>query len=222
MERDDFAIDGLLRELARAAEGEDRAFVARVMAGTRRTPSRRPAIAAAAAILISIAAALAIPAEAPMGRIDFAGPACLVPDATRMRILMKEPASGRLLLLGEAPIRGDARVPADASLLLQAVGPDGLALWTAPQWTRVRPSPPAAGVALDRKSARSVEFARDVKPVLDQHCAGCHAEADLLRSSVKPFEARRSALVTQTHAALPAADRRQLALWVDLGAIGRP
>src|SRR5689334_14608957 len=129
MEREDFAIDGLLRELARAPEGDDHAFVARVMAGTRRSPSRRPALLAAAAILISVAAALALPAQAPMGRIDFAGPACLVPDATRMRILMKEPGSGRLLMLGETPIRDDARVPAGTPLLLQALGADGMALW---------------------------------------------------------------------------------------------
>jgi hypothetical protein len=68
-------------------------------------------------------------------------------------------------------------------------------------------------VTLDKKDAR----APDIKPILDRHCAGCHAESELL-ASAKPFDARNSALVTQTHAPLPAADRRQLALWVDLGA----
>jgi hypothetical protein len=62
-----------------------------------------------------------------------------------------------------------------------------------------------------------------VKPLLDQHCAGCHAEAEIVNAStVKPFDARRSGLVTQSHAPIPAADRRHLALWVDLGAAGRP
>lgn len=222
MERDDFALDGLLRELARASEGEDRAFVDRVLARTRRRPSRVPAMAAAAAILIAVAAALAIPVPPATGRIDFSGPACLVPDATRMRLLMKDPASGRLLLLGETPIGAAVRVPADTPLLLQAVGADGLARWTAPHWTRVRATPPDATPQLDRKAARAVDFANDAKPILDRHCGGCHADSELLRSSVKPFEARRSPLVTQTHAPLPDADRLQLARWVDLGAVGRP
>ena len=63
---------------------------------------------------------------------------------------------------------------------------------------------------------------RDVKPILDKHCSGCHAESDLVRAAVKPFEARRSPIVTQTHALLSDSERLQLALWVDLGASGRP
>jgi hypothetical protein len=97
-----------------------------------------------------------------------------------------------------------------------------MARWTSPGLIQVRKSPPSAGVTLDKKSARAVDFAHDVKPILEQHCAGCHAEAELVRSAVKPFEARRSPLVTQTHAPLSGVERRQLALWVDLGAIGRP
>jgi hypothetical protein len=166
--------------------------------------------------------AWAFPPNLPTGRIAFSAQACLVPDAVRMRILLKEPASEHLLLLGEAPIDGEARVPAEAPLLLQAVGRDGMALWTAPTPVRVRKSPPTPGLSLERRSARTVEFVRDVKPILDQHCAGCHAEADLVHSAVKPFEARRSPLVTQAHAPLSTGDRQQLALWVDLGAVGRP
>ena len=71
-------------------------------------------------------------------------------------------------------------------------------------------------------AAEDVNFLRDVKPILDQHCAGCHAESELARAAVKPFEARRSPIVTQTHGLLSGSERLQLALWVDLGASGRP
>jgi hypothetical protein len=221
MERDDLAIEGLLRELARAPRGDDDAFVARVLARTRRAATWKPA-AFAAAILLALGLVYAVAPDAPTGRIDFSRQSCLLPDAARMRVLAKEPATGRLVLLGEVPIDAEPRVPASTPLLLQAVGRDGLALWTAPSFVKVRPSPSTPGPALGRKSARSVDFARDVKPILDQHCAGCHAEAELVRSGVTPFEARRSPLVTQAHAAISSADRRQLALWVDLGASGRP
>ena len=221
MERDNFAIDGLLRELARAPRGDDDAFVSRVLARTRRPSIGTPALLAAA-LLIAMGIGLALAPEAPTGRISFSRQACLVPDALRMRVLLKETATDQLLLLGEVPIGAEAQVPAGPQLLLQAVGGDGMALWTAPTFTRIRKSPQTPGPSLDRKNARSLEFARDVKPILDQHCAGCHAEADLVHSAVKPFEARRSPLVTQTHAPLSTVDRHQLALWVDLGAAGRP
>jgi len=221
MDREHLALDGLLRELARAPETDD-AFVARVLARSRAPVATSNALAAAAALLLAMGLAWAFAPEASTGRIAFSRQACLVPDAVRMRILMKDSAAEPLLLLGELPIDGDAQIPADAPILLQAVGRDGMALWTAPAFTRVRRSPPTPGPTLTRKSARTAEFARDVKPILDQHCSGCHAEADLVASAVKPFEARRSPLVTQTHEPLSAAERRQLALWVDLGAVGRP
>jgi hypothetical protein len=222
MERDDLALDGLLRELARAPQGDDEAFVGRVLAGTRKPSSHRPVIVAAAALLISMGALFAFPPPPATGRVEFRRAACLVPDATHLRVLLKEPESGRLLLLGQAPIDADVRVPAGAPLLLQALGADGMARWTSPDVIRVRPSPPTRAAVLDARSARSVEFARDVKPILDQHCSGCHAESDLVRAGVKPFEARRSPIVTQTHALLSSAERLQMALWVDLGAPGRP
>jgi hypothetical protein len=219
MEHEHLALDGLLRELARAPEADD-AFVACVLARTR-APARG-ALVAAAAMLFAMAFAWAFVPDEPTGRIAFSSQACLVPDAVRIRLLMKQPASEDLLLLGEVPIHGDARVPADVPILLQAVGRDGMALWTAPTFTQVRKTPPMPGPTLDRRSGRTVEFARDVKPVLDQHCSGCHAEAELLHSAVKPYEARRSPLVTQAHAPLSTVERQQLALWVDLGAVGRP
>jgi hypothetical protein len=221
MEHDHAALDGLLRELARAPEGDD-AFVERVLARTRGPAATRKALSAAAALLLALSFAWAFAPDAPTGRIAFSRQACLVPDAVRLRILMEEPAREQLLLLGEVPIDAEVRVPAGAPLLLQAVGRDGLALWTAPAPTRVRASPPTPGPSLDRKSARTVEFARDVKPILKKHCSGCHAESDLIALAVKPFEARRSPLVTQSHEPLSAAERQQLALWVDLGAVGRP
>jgi hypothetical protein len=93
-----------------------------------------------------------------------------------------------------------------------------MALWTSRDWIRVRPS---AGPAVEPKPVRNVDFARDAKPILDLHCSGCHAEADLLRT-VRPFEARRSPIVTRSHGLLSAAERLQLALWMDLGAPGMP
>jgi hypothetical protein len=222
MDREHLALDGLLRELARAPSGDDDAFVARVLARTQQPAAWRNALVAAAAVLLAMGFAWAFAPDAPTGRIAFSQQACLIPDAVRMRILVKEPASEDLLLLGEVPIDGEAHVPAGAPLLLQAVGRDGLAVWTAPTFTQVRKSPPTPGRSIDRKSARTVEFARDVKPILEQHCSGCHAEGDLVRSAVTPFEARRSPLVTQAHAPLSTAERHQLALWVDLGAVGRP
>ena len=222
MERDDLALDGLLRELARAPQGDDEAFVARVLGGARKPASHRPVVLTAAVLLIGMGVLFAFPPRPATGRVDFRRAACLVPDATHMRILMKEPETGRLLLLGHAPIDAEVRVPAGAPLLLQALGADGLALWTSPDFIRVRPSSPTRASVLDPRSARSVEFARDVKPILDQHCSGCHAESDLVRAAVKPFEARRSPIVTQTHALLSRPERLQLALWVDLGAPGRP
>jgi hypothetical protein len=222
MERDDLALDGLLRELARAPQGDDEAFVARVLAGERKPKSPRPAILAAAVLLIGMGMLFAFPPPPAIGRLEFRRAACLVPDATHLRILMKEPDTGRLLLLGQAPIDAEVRVPAGAPLLLQALGPDGMARWTSPDWIRVRRSGPSSAAALDPRSARSVEFARDVKPILDKHCSGCHAESDLVRAAVKPFEARRSPIVTQSHAPLSDSERLQVALWVDLGAPGRP
>lgn len=219
MDPDRSAIDGLLRELARAPEGDDEAFVQRVLAGTRKPAAHPPVLFAAAVLVLAFGTFLAFPAQPPTGRLGFARAACLVPDATQMRVLLKEPGSDRLFLLGQVPIGADARVPAETPILLQAVGPDGMALWTSPDWIQVRPS---AAPAVAPKSSRRVDFARDVKPILDQHCSGCHAEADLVRAAVKPFEARRSPIVTRSHALLPLAERQQLALWVDLGASGRP
>lgn len=221
MERDDLALDGLLRELARAPEGQDDAFVARVLAGTRKSASPRPAILAAAVLLIGMSVVCAFPPAPATGRVDFRRAACLVPDATHLRLLTKEPGTDRLLLLGQAPVDAEVRVPADTPLLLQALGPDGMACWTSSHVLRVRPSAPSRAPVLDPKAARGVEFSQ-VKPILDQHCSGCHAESELVRAGVKPFEARRSPIVTQTHALLSTAERLQLALWVDLGASGRP
>ena len=217
MERDDLAIDGLLRELARAPEGEDTAFVSRVLARTRKPTLPHAPILAAAAILLAMGLFLALTPAAPTVRIVASKPSC-VADEARMRLLMKDPVTGDLLLLGEVPAGTAARVPAGSEILLQAVGADGMALWTAPRTTKVGGSP----VPSAPKDARPVVFARDVKPILDQHCSGCHADAELVRTSVRPFEARRSPLVTQTHAPLSGAERQQLALWVDLGANGRP
>jgi hypothetical protein len=217
MERDDFALDGLLRELARAPEGEDQAFVSRVFARTRKPTLPRAPILAAAAILLAMGIFLALMPAAPTVRLVAARPSC-VADAARMRLMMKDPETGGYLLLREVPVGAETRVPAGSEILLQAVGADGLAIWTSPRATKV--AGPAAPV--DRKDVRSVEFARDVKPILDQHCSGCHAETELVRTSVQPFDARRSPLVTQTHAPLSGAERQQLALWVDLGATGRP
>jgi hypothetical protein len=215
MERDDLAIDGLLRELARAPEGEDHAFVSRVLARTRKPTLPRAPILAAAAILFAMGLFLGLMPAAPSVRIVAAQPSC-VTDAAQMRVLVKDPATGSLLLLREVPVGASTRVPAGSEILFQAVGADGMALWTSPRTSKV------AGPAAPLKDARAVEFAKDVKPILDQHCSGCHAEAELLRASVRPFEARRSPLVTQTHAPLSGAERQQLALWVDLGATGRP
>lgn len=212
MERDDFALDGLLRELARAPEGDD-AFVRRVLSQTQPRPvSRRALFFIAAAGLFAALGFLFEPA--PTARMGFARQACLVPQAKSMRLLTKEGA-----LLGEVPIGAQVRVPAETPFLLQAVGADGLALWTdreairlKPREVRGTPSGPVAPL-----QPKSVDYHRDVKPILDQHCVGCHAENDLL-ASAKPFDARHSALVTQIHGPLPAPERRQLALWIDLGA----
>ena len=152
--------------------------------------------------------------------MGFPRQACLVPEAKSIRLLTKE--GDRFLLLGEVPVNVQVRVPAETPIVLQAVGADGLALWTDRDEIRLRPREvrtPSGGpvVPLRKEAARAVDYRRDVKPILDHYCADCHADADLAAAAT-PFDARRSALVTQSHAALPAADRRQLALWVDLGA----
>jgi len=208
MDRDDLALDGLLRELARAPEGDD-AFVRRVLSKTQPRPWRRSALFAAAMLLFSVAGVFFSPA--PTARMDFSRHACLVPEAAAMRVLIK--SGERYQLLGETPLNAPVRVPADTPLRLQAVDAEGYARWTSPVEIRLRPSRAGSGPTLDKKDARSPE----IKPILDRHCAGCHAEAELL-ASAKPFDAKNSALVTQTHAPIPAADRKQLALWVDLGA----
>lgn len=217
MERDDLALDGLLRELGRAPE-DDEAFVRRVLARTGRRPSPRALfVVAAAGLAAALGVLLGTP---PSARVGFARQACLVPEATAMRLLLKE--GGRYRLLGEVPIASQARVPAGIPILLQAVGPDGLALWTDREELRLRPrevrgGPAGETVTLEATSARSVDYARDVKPILDQHCAGCHAELDLL-AAARPFDARHSALLSQNHEAVSVAERRQLSLWIDLGA----
>jgi hypothetical protein len=225
MDRDDRALEGLLLELGRAPQsGADEAFVARILARAERKTAWKPRLLIAAAALV---AALGFLVEPPAtARIGFARQACLVPEARTMRLIAAD--GDRRLLLGEVPITAQARVPAATPILLQAVDVDGYAVWTAPQAIRLNPREvrsPAEGpvVPVDLKTARSVDYAREVKPLLDQHCAGCHAEAEIVNAStVKPFDARRSGLVTQSHAPIPAADRRHLALWVDLGAAGRP
>jgi hypothetical protein len=217
MDRDDRSLDGLLRELGRAPHsGADEAFVARILARADRKPSWKPRLLIAAAVLV---AALGFLFEPPAtGRLGFARQACLLPEARTMRLLLKDG-----VLLGEVPIDGQVRVPVATPILLQAVDADGYAIWTAPKAIRLNANGLRAGVFLDPKSARVVDYGHDVKPILDQHCVGCHAEAEILSAStVKPFDARRSSLVTQSHAPIPAGDRRHLALWVDLGAPGRP
>jgi len=224
MDVDDRALDGLLRELSRAPRGDDDAFLARLRDGAGRKTGRTPRLVAAAAVLLAALGFLLEPP--PTARIGFATQACLVPEATTIRLLARD--GDRRVLLGEVPIDAQARVPATLPILLQAVGPDGYALWTAPHEIRpaehqARSSGSGPLLTLDLRDAGTPDYARDVKPILDQHCAGCHAEGDLVSAAtVRPFEARHSALVTQTHAPLPAAERRRLALWVDLGAIARP
>lgn len=216
MDRDDAALDGLLRELARAPEGDD-AFVRRVLA---RAQPQRPAsrrawfFMAAAGLLAAFGFLLDAP---PAARMGFRAQACLVPEAKSMRLI----SNGTLL--GEVPIEAEVMVPVGSPVLLQAVGADGLAVWT-----DRGPITPRSGERLGASASpvvplrkTSVDYRRDVKPILDQHCAGCHAEGELL-ASAKPYQARRSALVMQTHGLIPPADRRQIALWVDLGAEGKP
>ncbi|HLY09417.1 MAG TPA: hypothetical protein VKW04_08965 [Planctomycetota bacterium] len=217
MERDDLALDGLLRELGRASGG-DEAFVRRVLSRAEPRPSQRALFFIAAAGLFAALGFLLEPT--PTARLGFTRQACLVPEAKTMRVLAKD--GRRYLLLGDVPVDAQARVPAETPIVIQAVGADGMALWTDRDEVRLRireVRSPSAGplVALDKKAARTLDYGRDVKPILDQHCVGCHAESDLL-ATVKPFDARHSALVTQNHGAIPPADRRQIALWVDLGA----
>jgi len=217
MDFDDRALDGLLRELGRAPQsGDDEAFVARILARAERKTDWKPRLLIAAAVLV---AALSFLFEPPAtARMNFARQACLLPEAKSMRLLLNDG-----VLLGEVPIDAQVRVPAATPILLQAVDADGYAVWTAPSAVRPGASGARGGITLDKKAARTVDYARDVKPLLDRHCTGCHAEAEIVNpSTVKPFDARRSGLVTQSHAPIPAADRRHLALWVDLGASGRP
>ena len=97
MERDDLAIDGLLRELARVPEGEDHAFVSRVLARTRKPTLPRAPILAAAAILFAMGLFLALMPAAPTVRIVAAQPSC-VTDAAGMRLLVKDPATGNAIV----------------------------------------------------------------------------------------------------------------------------
>jgi hypothetical protein len=217
MERDDLALDGLLRELARAPEG-DEAFVRGVLARAERPVSRRALFFVAAAGVLAALGFLFEPA--PSARLGLARQACLVPEAKAMRVFTVD--EGRRLLLGEVPLDSQVRVPAGLPILLQALGDDGMALWTDPDVYRLRPREvraPSTGpvVALSRKLARPVDYGQDVKPILDQHCVGCHAEGELL-AAAKPFDARHSALVAGAHVPIPASERRRLALWIDLGA----
>lgn len=216
MDIDDRALDGLLRELSRAPQGADEVFLGRVLARTEQKTDWKPRLLIAAAVLV---AALGFLLEPPAtARIGFAPQACLVPEAKSMRLLLNDG-----VLLGEVPIDAQVRVPAGIPIRLQAVDVDGYAVWTASGVMRPSASGVRGGIPLDKRTAKAIDYARDVKPILDQHCAGCHAESEIVTAAaVKPFEARKSALVTQTHAPIPAADRRQLALWVDLGATTRP
>ncbi len=218
MKRDDVALEGLLRELGRAPDG-DEAFVRRVLTRAERGRSRRALVAVVAASAF-FAAFGVLMKPAPTACIGFARQASLVPEARSMRVLARE--GDRFLLLGEVPMGAQARVPAGTPLLLQAIGADGMALWTDRNEIRLETREvrsPATGpvVALVRKCASAVEYGRQVKPILEVHCSGCHAEAELL-AAVKPFESRRSALLTEDHAILAGVDRRVLALWIDLGA----
>jgi hypothetical protein len=217
VEREDLALDGLLRELARAPEG-DELFVRRVMAKTGTPVSRRALLfVAAAGVLVALGFLFEPP---PTARMGLAPQACLVPEAKTLRLLTIDGASRSVL--GEVSRDSQVRVPADTPILVQAVGDDGMALWTGRDVFRLRPHEvrsPSTGpvVTLDPKNARRIDFHRDVKPILDRHCVGCHAESELL-ASARPFDARHSALVTDSHVTIPAAERRQLALWIDLGA----
>jgi len=217
MERDDLALDGLLRELSRAPEGDD-AFVRAVLGRAERPVSRRALFFVAAAGALAALGFLFEPA--PSARLGLARQACLLPEARAMRVFTID--GGRRLVLGEVPPNSQVRVPAGLPIMLQALGDDGLALWTDREVYRLRPREvraPSTGpvVALSRKLARPVDYGRDVQPILGQHCVGCHAENELL-AVAKPFDARHSALLSGNHVAIPASERRRLALWVDLGA----
>jgi len=217
MEPDDLALDGLLQELARAPEG-DEAFVRRMMARTERPVLRRALFFVAAAGILAVLGFLFEPE--PSARMGFARQACLLPEAKAMRVFTID--GGQRLLLGEVPLESQVRVPAGLPIALQAVGDDGMALWTDRDVTRLRPREiraPSSGpvVTLRRKLARPVDYGHDAKPILDRYCVGCHAESELL-AAAKPFDARHSALLIENHVTIPASERRQLALWVDLGA----
>ncbi|HZE95806.1 MAG TPA: hypothetical protein VE981_02150 [Planctomycetota bacterium] len=214
MTRDDAALDGLLRELARAPEGDD-AFVRRVMDRAERRPRVRVFLAGAAASLILLAAGFLLEPP-PTARIRVTPPACLRSETTSMRVVVP----GRSAF-DPVPVDALARVPAGVPLLLQAVGADGMALWTSPSTITLRPREIHGDGPAATPAERRMDYTRDVKPILDAHCAECHTEAELV-AAAKPYQARRSPVVTQTHAPVSAAERGRLALWVDLGASTRP
>ncbi len=94
------AVDGLLRELARAPSGDDEAFIARVLAGSpRRRPGRaRPALAAAAALAV-VGLLLSTRSPAPVRVIE--GTAM----ADGNRVVTREGQSAALLLSDRSRVR---------------------------------------------------------------------------------------------------------------------
>ncbi len=139
-------------------------------------------------------------------------------------------------LLGEVDLAGDGsfnvEVPADIPVELQLLDEDGLALrscaWIWTRWKEARGcigchedpertppnrlveavQRPAARVTLPPERRRFVDFAHDVRPIVERRCLGCHGDGGspprldgagayeaLLADAVRPGEARTSPLM---------------------------
>lgn len=179
----------------------------------------------------------------------------------RIRIVEWVPTSGSTRLIGEAPVDEDgsfhAQIPANIPVRIQALDANGIALRASAWfWAKNKEqrgcigchedgertpenimagalARPAANLVLPAERRRSVDYSRDIAPILAAKCANtaCHT-ADALAAPryVVPGEARNSPLVRalfRKAAPMPPrgsppltdAERRAIVEWIDMGGV---
>lgn len=191
----------------------------------------------------------------------------------RLRLIDGTTAAPGTRILGETAIEGDGsfqvEVPANSPFKVQVLDGDGLALRTS-EWMWVKNKEnrgcigchedgeltpdnqlakalthPGAQLTLAPEQRRTIDYLRDVQPLLEKRCGNgaCHASG--LARYVRPGEARNSPLVWSLygrvtsrpwdkvpprarvkampptgHGALTDQEKRTIVEWIDLGAVG--
>jgi hypothetical protein len=191
----------------------------------------------------------------------------------RLRLIDGSAAVAGTRILGEMAIEDDGsfqvEVPANTPFKVQVLDSDGLALRTS-EWIWIKNKEnrgcigchedpeltpenrlakalthPGAQLTLAPEQRRTIDYGRDIRPLLDKKCANGSCHASGLAKYIKPGEARNSPLVWSLygrvtsrpwdkvaprskvkvmppagHGTLTDEERRTIVEWIDLGAVG--